>query len=392
LNNAYNPIVIRGYAVRPRGAAQVPAVVSSHGYGEQAALPPLVDTAVLLGSMMISYSGPGQGTMPDNMSEGLGLNANMNTRLFDTVPDKRGSWLWGHTVAALRALTCLEARPDVDPARLGMTGYSIGAVATLVASGVDSRIVASVSRAGSLALDTMLASEDNWIWSQVQGARLDLTSPELQGFIELLDPAQLATAPAKVFMANGSTDEFFPVTAFSETFRSIGNADSRATLSANFDHGGCFARTGIESMNAISQRMGVHLRLGMRMWFGYWFGTDPSYTVIPEMPIATFTPMASMTGVVATIDEGDADVQVEDVTMWWSTDHSIFYESAPLTRLGAGMWGGTGAFTMGADTIAFVDVNYTTTGNQRFALSSIPDLSQGYVPRIRQQGTCEPPP
>ena len=140
VNGVQQPILIRGYAARPAmGSSPLPGIVLSHGLGGKADIEHAASLAHRTGMFVVSYSGPGSGDTPDTQSEGVPPMTGDWYRLFDTAADTRGSWFWAHAVAAMRALVCLETRPDVDTTRLGMTGYSAGAVATLIAAGVDDR-------------------------------------------------------------------------------------------------------------------------------------------------------------------------------------------------------------------------------------------------------------
>ncbi len=132
VDGVVQPIRMRAFAARPTGGRELPGVVQAHGLGGYAEEEHATGTAALLGMFVIAFTGPGGGSEPENSSEGLPSGHDDGRRMFDTIPDRRGSWFWAHAVAAMRALTCLEHHDDVDPTRLGMTGFSAGGVVPLV--------------------------------------------------------------------------------------------------------------------------------------------------------------------------------------------------------------------------------------------------------------------
>lgn len=388
------PITIRGFAARPASAsAPLPGVVQAHGLGGMAKEDHATGPAALLGVFVIAYTGPGGGDAADNTSEGRPAAYDDGRRMFDTIPDPRGSWFWGHAVAAMRALTCLEHRPDVDPTRLGMTGFSAGGVATLTVAGVDDRIIAAVPLSGTLAWDVAVASPSAWQRNLLALAGLTTESPEWQALMTLLAPqALLGGTHAAVLMADGTADEFFPLTAFEATFGALGAPLRRRSLAANFDHG-CYAVSGLEDPDTVSARADLRARGGQRAFFGHAFGTDARFATIPAEPTLALTPAAAATLAVAAVDESADALEVAKVTLWASTDDALTWVGLDLARQSAGAWGAI-VPTPAATTLAYVDVEYTTgelVGATRFSLSSAPIIPVGHVPRIRGMTNCLPP-
>ena len=58
---------------------------------------------------------------------------------------------------AMRATDLLVSQPDVDPARIGAIGHSLGAKETLYLAGFDRRIIAAVSSEGGIGI-----GQSNW--------------------------------------------------------------------------------------------------------------------------------------------------------------------------------------------------------------------------------------
>ncbi len=387
------PITIRGYAARSVGARGLPGIVMMHGLGGHATESSATGLAAITGTFVIAPTGPGGGTEPANTSEGRPSSYDSGRRMFDTVPDPRGSWFWGHAVTAMRGVTCLESHPDVDADRLGMTGYSGGGVATIMAAGVDARIDAAVPLSGTGAWEVAMQSPNAWQWALLDTAELTMESPEWIALNTQLDPARLAPgARGAVFVVNGSTDEFFPLTAHLATYDALSGASLRRTaIAANLDHG-CYSITGLEDAGSIEARADLHAAGGQRAFFAHVFGTDPDYAYFPAEPTVTLTPVGPATIAAAVVDGGGDRLEVESVKLWASTD-SLVFVSADLEPT-AGLWGATIPLAIDpATTVFYVEVVYRTQaliGRERFALASRPSIPAGHVPAIRSITSCTP--
>lgn len=391
IDGALVPIRIRGYMARPAViAGKRPGIVLAHGLGGAAMESQATGLAALTGAVVIAYTGPGGGTVPENTSEGRASGYDNGMRMFDTIPDVRGAWFWGHAVAAMRAITCLVGRDDVDAAKIGMTGYSAGAVATLTVAGVDDRLVAAVPLSGTLAWDVATSSPSAWQHTLLRQAGLDITSPRWAELMELLAPGELlANTDAAVLMVNGTTDEFFPVAAHVATYDAL-PASRRTSFVGNFDHG-CYAISGGESASTIESRADLRARGGQRMWFGHHFGTDARFANLPAAPTLTLTQNGPALVIEAQVDEPSGQ-RVVEVVVWWSFDDALVWASAPLDRQAAGRYGLIAPVTPPANAIAFVDVLYEAgTFGPRYSISSAPTIPAGHVPRIRAIDTCLAP-
>lgn len=391
---ALTPIEIRGYAARPDGSAKRPGVVLAHGLGGSADEGATVGLAERLSAFVLSYTGPGGGTSADNTSEGAPAGDRDGYRMFDTLSDVRGSWFWGHTAAALRGVTCLSTRPEVDASKLGLTGYSAGAVATLLGTGADARIRAGVALSGTLAWDVATQSADAWQHVLLKNAGLSTSSREWQKLAgELIDPAlALSKTAGKLLLVNGTTDEFFPLTAMAATVSALPPPDkgdkTRISLAANFDHG-CYKLTAVESPSTIESRALLRSEGGQRMWFGNAFGTDSRFRTLPASPQVALVPVGSGTLVIASVDEPSA-LAIEEVRLVVSADRSYSYSSVSLDRDGSGTYRKLLPVSL-SSAVSFVDVQYKTRDllfPVRFSMSSLPSIPSCLVPHIRSQTSC----
>ena len=339
----------------------------------------------------IAYTGPGGGNAPNNTSEGLPSGHDKGRRMFDTLPDVRGSWFWAHAVAGLRGLTCLAAHSDVDSTRLGMTGYSAGAVATLLAAGADDRIRAAVPLSGSVAWEVAVESPLAWQNNLLAQAGLTPQSPEWQALIDqLITPAAVVgMTRAKVLLVDGTTDEFFPLTALNATQAAIPSLDTRLSLIGNFDHG-CYKISGLESASTIEARATLRADGAQRFWFKYWFATDPRYRYLPGRPTVSAVVAGPLTSVTARVDALGPEYLIEEVRFWWSIDNAYTFANLPLDDIGNGLYDKTVPAVLPPGAVYYVDVQYRvrTSLAERFSLSSVPVIPAGMVPRIRNIGNC----
>jgi cephalosporin-C deacetylase-like acetyl esterase len=384
------PILIRGYAAKPANLTEkIPGIVLSHGLGGFSEESNAVDTAELLNMFVLAYTGPGGGSSPENTSEGLPAEYKNFYRLFDTIPDLRGSWFWGHAVAAMRGITCLENRSDIDKNKLGITGFSAGGVASLTAAGADDRIKAAVPLSGTGAWGLAVLSPDAWENNLLAVAEMTKESPQWLKLLEFLDPAAVVkTSKAKIMMFDGSTDEFFPMTSFAATFNAIPDSDKRLTIAANFDHG-CYSVSGVESEKTIEERASIRIAGGSRMWFRHWFSTDSDYQNLPQAPAVQLNPSGNLMVVTALVDEYGYDI--EEVVFWISNDDSYSYVSTTLEKSGTGLYTKIIPNVLQTNSIYFADVLYKTKKllfPDKFSISSLPVIPEGLIPHIRGYGSC----
>ena len=77
----------------------------------------------------------------------------------DPVASPRNSNWFLVLVAARRALSVLERQPEVDPARIGVTGHSMGGKLTTNLAGIDPRVAKIVAIAASFTLTWLARSK-----------------------------------------------------------------------------------------------------------------------------------------------------------------------------------------------------------------------------------------
>jgi len=273
-----------------------------------------------------------------------------------------------------------------------MTGYSAGGVVTMISASVDDRIKAAVPLSGTLGWDISVQAPNAWQHQLLLKAGLTADSEQWQRLMQyIVTPGVLLPQTnAKVFMINGSTDEFFPLTAHMACFNAVPGDDKRTSLTANYDHG-CYELAGVESPQVVEDRADIRYSGGLRMWMRHWFDTDDDYQHLPQAPQMVLTPVAGGVYIVAMVDELGQRLSVDSVRFWASNDDSYIFASVELEHSSNGVFTGVVPFTQQANTVFYLDVQYRTEDllfPERFSISSPPQVPEGLIPHIRSMSTC----
>ena len=160
--------IMAAYYAYPVGGTNLPTLLHLHGGGQSASVAGLYDIrnhaprgyAV----MSINWGGQDMGESVNTDWGALDPTQNFAARYasilpypetIDTVESPRNCSWYPITVSALRALTFLEAQPEVDPDRLGVFGHSMGGCLTTYVAGTgDSRVKAAAPSVGGAGYHT----------------------------------------------------------------------------------------------------------------------------------------------------------------------------------------------------------------------------------------------
>jgi len=382
-DGAERPIRIEAWLAVPTRAredARVPGVVAAHGLGGRAERGYALRLAGRLGMAVLTYSGPGQG-------DSGGHGTDDPARLWDTVPDPRESWFWGHTLAAMRGLSVLEAIPEVDAGRLGLIGGSGGAIATLLANGVDARIRAAVPVSGCGDLGAA-AEHGGWQNDLLDEAGLDRHGPEYQAFLAWLDPIQFAPSQhGATLLINGTQDEFFPLDSTDATFAAMPAGPHRLALIFNWDHGWFSLDAPHMASYDHSEEAGEITNESMDTWLLRHLSGFGAASPLPEVPTAALESAPGAATLSARLETGWT---VRRVRAAASIDRAWTFVDAeldPQPALGPGVWGKLiptpGAQYDDTNTAYFVEFELAPSLGRRIFLTSRPHLPAGFAPRIR---------
>jgi len=207
-----------GYFVYPKGAAQRPAVIWN-----QSGLAP-ADTSLAVygakrGYAMFCFDYP-------NLGGGYRTTAHypINSTLVLT-DDVRTAPIAHGAVTALKAVSFLRTRPEVDPERIGMCGNSWGGFFSTLMAGVDPRLAACASSFGTGNLQLGCA----W-W---RGAPEPTTAAR---WAQTLDPGwRLAYAKTPMLWVASTNDTFYWLPALMATYAQAAGP-KHLSIMPNWDH------------------------------------------------------------------------------------------------------------------------------------------------------------
>lgn len=134
-----------------------------------------------------------------------------------------------------RALDYLVARPEVDPARIGCIGHSLGGQQTLFTTALDERIAAAVSSCGFASYETISRDAINHNFSAYVPGLLE--HGEIGDILGLV-------APRTFLVAVGNADRIFPFDGIQDSverarkqYRSLGAEERLELVAVDGGHG-----------------------------------------------------------------------------------------------------------------------------------------------------------
>lgn len=127
-----------------------------------------------------------------------------------------------------RGLDYLESRSEVDPARLGCIGHSLGGQQTLFLAALDERVRAAVSSCGFSSMASVLREGINHNFGAY-----------VPGWLEHGDVGELLAevAPRAFLALNGESDRIFPIDGLHDSYAVAGRAYAAAGVSERLDLG-----------------------------------------------------------------------------------------------------------------------------------------------------------
>lgn len=137
---------VPGILIRPDAAARRPTVIALHGTGgNKEGQLPLLKRLAARGFTAIAIDGRYHGAR-SKAGTGSADYSDAIYRAFRTRQEH--PFLYDTVWDLLRLIDYLETRPDVDPKRIGMIGFSKGGMETYLAAAVDPRVAVAVSCIG----------------------------------------------------------------------------------------------------------------------------------------------------------------------------------------------------------------------------------------------------
>lgn len=367
IDRGAGPIRIHGFVAVPVGRPprSVPAIVYGHGAGDQGDEEVARNLAAMARAVTISFSGPGQGRSTGPPSTAANW--------MNTVPDVRNSWLYQYAYSAMRAVTYLATLPEVDPQRIAMTGISAGGLMTLIANGVDDRLAAACP---IMATGDWLRSlqAGSWFLAFPLGqAGLTPDSPQAQAFQQFLDPIHYADRQhAPVMLINGAQDEFFPITTTRSTYEALRAPEKRLEIIYDWDHG-YFANSDRQHDSYNNLLAALNRVFGdAEAWFAWHLSDGEPLPPIPQVSVEQRGEYSVFT-VAPEYAAGSAAAQLV-----YSRDNAYTFKRARMRRQPDGFYSARLAGTT-TGLVYFVELEWPG----RIYLTSIPEMPDGFVPRIR---------
>ncbi len=243
------PATVAAFFAAPKGAKLLPGLMHIHGGGQSANLGNVISDAKRgYASLSLNWGGNkmtlADGKVYDGLNTDWGaLDAThppqrnkVNHFAGGTAPDaftldavdspRNDNWFLV-TLAARRGLTFLENQPEVDPARLGVYGHSMGGRLTTQLTGIDPRVKAAVPSCGGSG--DLTATPDEMPGGQRSKATpLELATISENPYIRRLAVPTLWLSPTNDFHALMDNMAW--------TWRDVPDALLRLSVSPHFNH------------------------------------------------------------------------------------------------------------------------------------------------------------
>ena len=224
------PTRVFAYLGRPadRSIGKFPAMVLVHGGGGKA-FRDWAEHWARRGYVALAMDTAGcgpNGPLPDS-----GPAQDDASKFHDfTDSDARDMWSYHAVAAVIRGHSLLASLPEVDRARIGITGISWGGYLTCIVAGIDDRLKVAVPVYGCGFLG------DNSAWRDGSLARL---SPEARArWLTLFDPSQyLGGVRCPILFLNGTTDFAYPLDSYQKSYRLVPPAFRHVNVVVSLPHG-----------------------------------------------------------------------------------------------------------------------------------------------------------
>ena len=216
------PSRIAAFYAFPKGGTKLPALLEMHGGGQSASLNSVVTYAKRgYAGLSINWGGNkmtlGQETWSGPQTDWGKLDATHPPQrnkvnhfagpltpddyTLDGVESPRNSNWFLVLMAARRALTFLQQQPEVDPARLGVFGHSMGGKLTTDLAGIDPRVKAAVPSCGGSG-DVLQSQTELPGCSKTKPAAMELACVSDNAYIPRIQCPILWLSPTNDFHAH----------------------------------------------------------------------------------------------------------------------------------------------------------------------------------------------
>ncbi len=238
--------IVCGFWAYPKGAQKLPAIMNTNGGpqtgGEGSALHyarlgyacfnPNHNQNEKMSGEAAGLPNTDWGALNAESSPGPVWGFNFSEKTIDAVVSPRNHWLVPREISGRRIITFLMQQPQVDPKKIGITGYSTGGSLTVCES-IDPRVAAVVPQCGGCG-GKMDVHEI--ITGQARGLGAEMEAKYGEMMREFDEGGHWKYIKAPVLLRGASNDFHCPdwnsVQAISQV-----SGDKRYVLGANFNHG-----------------------------------------------------------------------------------------------------------------------------------------------------------
>lgn len=244
------PAKVAAFYAFPKGGSKLPALVQIHGGGQSANLDCVIRDAnrgyaslsinwggnkLNFGRTRMSYDGlqtdwgkldathPPQRNRVNHFAGPL----TPDEYTLDAVESPRNSNWFIVLIAARRAITFLERQPEVDPARIGVYGHSMGGKLTTDLAGIDARVKAAVPSCGGAG---------NILESQTGLAGCVKTKPTALELACVSDNAYIPRIACPVLWLSPTNDFNAPIGNMAWNWRDVPDERVRFSITPHMNH------------------------------------------------------------------------------------------------------------------------------------------------------------
>lgn len=236
------PARLAAFYAFPKSGTKLPAILQIHGGGQRASVESVTHCAQNgYAGLSINWGGNDMERMEpgDPNTDWGALDATQkhnshyaggkpDPKTLDDVESPRNNNWFLLVLAARRGLTFLEQQPEVDGARLGVTGHSMGGKITVDVAGIDRRVKAAVPSCGG-------SGGASGKLSGMPGA--GLAKPSVYD-ATIDDRAYLPGVTCPILFMSPSNDFAGPFDNMTENWKRIGSKTVAYTVAPHLNHRG----------------------------------------------------------------------------------------------------------------------------------------------------------
>jgi cephalosporin-C deacetylase-like acetyl esterase len=238
--------IVCGYWAYPKGAQNLPAIMNTNGGpqtgGEGSALHyarlgyacfnPNHNMNEKMGGEAAGLPNTDWGALNADSNPGPVWGFNFSEKTIDAVVSPRNNWLFPRAISGRRIITFMMQQPQVEPKKIGITGYSTGGSLTAWES-IDPRLAAVVPQCGGCG-GKMDVHEI--ITGQARGLGKDIEEKYGEMMREFDEGGHWKYIKAPVLLRGASNDFHCPDWNSVQAIKQVAG-DKRYVLGANFNHG-----------------------------------------------------------------------------------------------------------------------------------------------------------